>query len=212
MSLFSPFDLYWFILPLSFIFLVICSLYVLIQKSSPLKTLLGFISRVLLEFFVSLKPKHFNKRRGLIFLGVFIFLVVINFFSVFSFNFPHTSQVSLVLVLAGGFWLSLVFFSIFKNLKGFVSHIIPEGTPLPLTSLLFVIELVRNIIRPLTLTVRLVANILAGHLLIRLLSSLVFVFNITGILYVGLNIVEIFVAIIQAYIFTTIIVLYFSEV
>lgn len=211
-SLFSPFDLYWFLVPMSFFFILFSSILGLSQKASPLKSLLLSLRNYLTEFFMSLKPKFFNKSRGIIFLGVFFFLLITNLFSVFPFNFPYSSQVSLIFIMAGSFWLSLVLFSSIKNLKGFFSHLIPEGTPLPLTCLLFLIELVRNIIRPLTLTVRLVANILAGHLLMRLLSSLVFVFNISGFLYVGLNIVEMFVAVIQAYIFSTMIVLYFSEV
>lgn len=209
--LFSPFDMYWFFLPIIFSFLVFAYFLNLVQKIQPFGLTLSWVGNILTEFFLSLKPKSFNKSRSLIFFRIFIFLFVINFFSVFSFNFPLTSQASLVLLIAGSLWLSFIIFSVFHNMKGFLSHLIPEGTPLPLTSLLFIIELVRRIIRPLTLTVRLVANILAGHLLISLLSSLVFIFNLRGILYVGLNLVEMFVAIIQAYIFSTMIVLYYSE-
>lgn len=55
------------------------------------------------------------------------------------------------------------------------------------------------------------ANILAGHLLMILLSSLVFRLNLSGVFYIGLNMVEMFVACIQSYIFTVIIILYYRD-
>lgn len=209
--LFSPFDKAIFYFPLAFIVITFVLLLSLVPRINPLSSLISFLHKRLGGFFSSLKPILFNKIRASLFLRVFTLLMFCNFFSVFPYNFPSTSQVSFVLLISGSFWLRVVLFSLVNNSKGFFSHLIPEGTPIPLTALLFLIELIRNLIRPLTLTVRLVANILAGHLLIRLLSSLVFIFGASGILYVGLNIVEIFVALIQAYIFTTIIVLYFSE-
>lgn len=210
--LFSPFDLFIFFLPFIFMLISISLILNILFKSRPLLIFFSRILNILGEFFLSLKPKFLNKSRRLLFLGLFLMLTFCNFFRVFSFNFPLTSQVSLVFWLAGTAWVRIVVFSVYTNFKGFFSHLIPEGTPLPLTALLFIIELVRRLIRPLTLTVRLVANILAGHLLISLLSSLVLKFELTGFLYIGLNLVEIFVALIQAYIFTTMVVLYFSEV
>jgi F0F1-type ATP synthase membrane subunit a len=58
-----------------------------------------------------------------------------------------------------------------KELRGFLAHLVPLGTPYPLMPLMVFIELIRGLIRPLTLRVRLVANIVAGHLLMVLLSS-----------------------------------------
>lgn len=164
------------------------------------------------EFFFRLKDKSFNKIRVSIPL-VFIFrIMTFNLFSIFPYNFPWTSQFGVVLEFSLILWFRFIIFNLISNMKGFISHLVPEGTPIYLTMLLFLIELVRNFIRPLTLTVRLVANILAGHLLIILLSKIV-LFNLRFLpFYILLNTVEIFVALIQSYIFTTIIVLYFSEV
>merc|ERR1712204_15521 len=53
----------------------------------------------------------------------------------------------------------------------FLSHLVPSGTPDVLIPLIVVIELVRNFIRPITLSVRLAANIVAGHLLISLVNG-----------------------------------------
>lgn len=160
---------------------------------------------------IILKPNSFNKILRLIFLSFITLIFIINFISVLSYNFPSTSQVSYVIFLSLLCWGSIIIFYSFSNINGLSLHLIPEGTPIFLTWFLFLIEIVRNLIRPLTLTVRLVANILAGHLLIILLSKLA-LWRILPILgYTILNLVEILVSMIQSYIFVTIISLYYSE-
>jgi len=98
-----------------------------------------------------------------------------------------------------------------------LAHFVPSGTPGPLIPLIVVIESVRNIIRPGTLSIRLAANIVAGHLLLTLLGSqgaslraLILVFLIVGL--VLLLILEVGVACIQAYVFTILSSLYLNEV
>lgn len=93
----------------------------------------------------------------------------------------------------------------------------PLGRPAPLSPFIVLIELVRAVIRPLTLSVRLAANIVAGHLLIVLLSSpatqagspLVILILIALVL---LALLERAVATIQAYVFRILRVLYVNEV
>lgn len=90
----------------------------------------------------------------------------------------------------------------------------PAGTPNILIPLIVLIELVRNFIRPITLSVRLAANMVAGHLLIRLinggnLSVHRAIFIVAGGLV--LFFLEIAVAFIQGYVFRTLRVIYISE-
>jgi len=108
--------------------------------------------------------------------------------------------------------LKLAFF--FTALRSFLSHLVPSGTPAALIPLIVLIELVRNFIRPITLSVRLAANIVAGHLLIRLvnrgglsLGSLTFII-IGGLI---LFFLEVAVSFIQGYVFRTLRVIYLSE-
>lgn len=163
-------------------------------------------------FFRSLKPGCINKYFFLLMRRSIFFIFLINFHSILSYNFALMSQVRLVSFLASHIWLCFIIFTISNNLKGLLAHCIPEGTPIYLTWFLFLIETLRNFIRPLTLTVRLVANILAGHLLMSLLSELIFSCIILRPLYIGLNLVEFFVSFIQAYIFVTMLALYYAEV
>lgn len=93
----------------------------------------------------------------------------------------------------------------------------PSGAPLGLAPFLVLIETVRILIRPLTLTVRLMANIRAGHIVLGLLANRLTV--LTGhililplaLLNVGYMLFEFFVCVIQAYIFSLLISLYHAE-
>jgi F-type H+-transporting ATPase subunit a len=97
-----------------------------------------------------------------------------------------------------------------------LSHLLPQGTPLALMNFIVLIELTRRIIRPITLCVRLTANIIAGHLLISLLgNALLGIRRTIAIIRISvpiiLTILESAVAGIQAYVFMTLISLYTAE-
>jgi len=98
------------------------------------------------------------------------------------------------------------------------AHLVPSGSPGGLIPFMVIIELVRSLIRPLTLSVRLVANIVAGHLLLTLLSSAAtphsgyMVYLIVLISLVLLRTLETAVATIQAYVFSVLSTLYLAEV
>jgi F-type H+-transporting ATPase subunit a len=94
---------------------------------------------------------------------------------------------------------------------------VPQSTPGALIPFIVVIETIRNIIRPGTLAVRLIANIVAGHLLITLLGNQTA--NAANFILIGLLITQILllvlecaVAIIQSYVFAVLSTLYASEV
>lgn len=212
-SLFSSFDFFLFYKTYFSFFLFTIIIFILNYKISSFNSLFLILSiKYLGKFFFSLKSKSFNKiSLALIIISLFSILIF-NFVSVFSFNFPITSQFSLVIFISLSRWVRFFIYNLISNWKGFISHFIPEGTPIYLTFVLFLIELISSVIRPITLRVRLVANILAGHLLIILLSKLVFSIRPIFLSYILLNSIELLVALIQAYIFSTIVSLYFSEI
>ena len=98
-----------------------------------------------------------------------------------------------------------------------LAHLVPLGRPAPLSPFIVLIELTRAVIRPITLSVRLAANMVAGHLLIVLLrspapaASLRLILLIIAALIL-LGILESAVATIQAYVFRILRVLYVNEV
>ena len=97
-----------------------------------------------------------------------------------------------------------------------LAHLVPLGTPAALMGFMVIIELISRVIRPLTLSVRLMANLTAGHLLLALLSSLLpnatlIVFLGTNVALVLLIVLEVAVACIQAYVFALLRSLYLEE-
>jgi len=103
------------------------------------------------------------------------------------------------------------------DLGRFLAHLVPVGTPYILIPFMVLIEFIRNIIRPITLSVRLAANLVAGHLLITLIRapavSTSYSVLIVLILALYLLIVlESAVAFIQAYVFRILRTLYLREV
>jgi F-type H+-transporting ATPase subunit a len=98
-----------------------------------------------------------------------------------------------------------------------LSHLLPQGTPNALIIFIVIIEIVRNIIRPITLCVRLTANLIAGHLLISLLGDALTQLPILNRILtlpvpIALTILERAVSFIQAYVFITLITLYTTEI
>lgn len=98
-----------------------------------------------------------------------------------------------------------------------MAHLIPSGTPVALVALIIIIETVRGVIRPLTLIFRLTANIIAGHLLVTLLSgalvgSALPVFTVAALAMLALMLLETAVSFIQAYVFFLLTSLYLTDI
>ena len=148
------------------------------------------------------------------FLITILFTSSVNFFGLTPYTFTPTRRISFTLRIALRVWLFIELTYFVKALRRFLSHLVPSGTPSGLIPLIVLIELVSNFIRPITLSVRLAANIVAGHLLIRLTNRgsvtifSVFIFVAAG---VTLFFLEIAVAFIQGYVFTTLSLIYTSE-
>jgi len=96
------------------------------------------------------------------------------------------------------------------------THLVPLGSPIALRFFIVFIETVSNIIRPITLSVRLAANIIAGHLLLSLLRGLSeaipSLFLPSSIVLAALLTLEYAVALIQSYVFITLMSLYLREI
>lgn len=212
MRLFSRFDYGIASFPMLILILVTLNMTIITFKIRIFSRILISIKRLIEEFFLRIKSKGFNKIISIILLSSFLILLLLNFSAVLSYNFALTTQLRVLIYLSLSLWVSFILFMVKNSTKRFLSHCIPEGTPIYLVWFLFLIELISNSIRPMTVTVRLLANITAGHLLIILLARLVEKFYPAILAYVLLNIVEIFVALIQSYIYATIIRLYYSEV
>nr|YP_009440926.1 ATP synthase F0 subunit 6 [Hydromanicus wulaianus]AHC32056.1 ATP synthase F0 subunit 6 [Hydromanicus wulaianus] len=221
-NLFSIFDPYssfftlqlnWFsslllivILPLNF-WLIPNRLFLL------MKTIFFFIKK---EIF-NLMKLNLYKGNNLFFITLFFILLMNNFLGLFPYIFTSTSHLIFNLTFSLPIWLSLMIFGWTRKTQNMFIHLIPNGTPPILMPFMVLIETISNIIRPGTLAIRLTANMIAGHLLITLLSqngtslSTMFIFLLI-LIEVMLLILEMSVSIIQAYVFTILSTLYTSEI
>lgn len=151
--------------------------------------------------------------------ALFIFLISLNLLGLLPYTFTPTTQLSLNMAFAAPLWLSTVIAGFRNNPTHALAHLLPEGTPTPLIPILILIETISLLIRPLALGVRLTANLTAGHLLIQLVSIATFFLTsfflpaafITIALLFFLTLLEIAVAIIQAYVFILLLSLYLQE-
>ena len=148
---------------------------------------------------------------------VFLLILLMNFLALYPQVFSLTSHLVITLPISLMFWMGIVMFGWIKNTNHILAHLVPQGTPAALMSFIVIIEIIRNLIRPITLCVRLTANLIAGHLLISLLgNSLIAVRKYAaiagGAIPLVLTILESAVACIQAYVFITLITLYATEV
>ena len=157
-----------------------------------------------------------NPQTLLIILTLFIFVIINNVPGLLPYIFTSTRHISITLTIALPLWLAIIIYGWFFNTSNLLIHLIPNGTPTILIPFIVVIETIRNIIRPLTLAIRLAANIIAGHLLITLLTSATPVTPLLGLplifsAQIALASLEVAVAFIQAYVFSVLITLYAAE-
>nr|AGI51629.1 ATPase subunit 6 [Cuora trifasciata] len=146
-------------------------------------------------------------------------LLVTNLLGLLPYTFTPTTQLSMNMGLAIPMWLATVLTGLRNQLTTSLGHLLPEGTPTLLIPVLIIIETISLFIRPLALGVRLTANLTAGHLLIQLTSSAMLALLptmmtlsiLTGTILLLLTILELAVAVIQAYVFVLLLCLYLQE-
>lgn len=168
------------------------------------------------EFKILLNIKN-NKGSTLIFISLFSIILINNLTRLFPYIFSSTRHITFNLSLALPIWLRFILFGWINNYIHIFAHLVPQGTPVALIAFIVCIETTRNIIRPLTLAIRLTANIIAGHLLLTLLGNSgnkisYIILRILVVAQLILFVLESAVAIIQAYVFSILRTLYSREV
>nr|AJO72061.1 ATPase subunit 6 [Acanthurus triostegus]AJO72063.1 ATPase subunit 6 [Acanthurus triostegus] len=186
--------------------------------NNRLLTLQGwFINRFTQQLLLPLNAG--GHKWALIFASLMLFLITLNMLGLLPYTFTPTTQLSLNMGLAVPLWLATVIIGMRNQPTVALGHLLPEGTPTPLIPVLIIIETISLFIRPLALGVRLTANLTAGHLLIQLIATAAFVLLplmptvaiLTATLLFLLTLLEIAVAMIQAYVFVLLLSLYLPE-
>ena len=154
--------------------------------------------------------------RNFILQRLIIFILFTNILGLLPYVFTRSSHLVFTVRLALPTWLGFTFLGWTKTPIKVLKHLVPAGTPRALKPFIVVIELIRINIRPLTLRVRLAANLTAGHLLLTLLTRVcprrrAGVCGAVLVPLVALITLEVGVALIQRYVFTILISLYLQE-
>lgn len=186
--------------------------------NNRLLTLQGwFLNRFTQQLFLPINQG--GHKWATILASLIIFLIFLNTLGLLPYTFTPTTQLSLNIAIAVPLWLATVLIGIRNQPTHALGHLLPEGTPTLLIPVLIIIETISLFIRPLALGVRLTANLTAGHLLIQLIATAAFVLlplipvvaGLTLILLFLLTLLEVAVAIIQAYVFVLLLSLYLQE-
>jgi F-type H+-transporting ATPase subunit a len=150
---------------------------------------------------------------------IFIIIIIINLLGITPYLISLRRHLIITFSFGLPLWLSLIISSFIFNRKESIAHFLPDGAPDWLNPFLVIIESVRVIVRPLTLSFRLAANITAGHIVLGLIgiyraSSLLSLSARIVILIpliIGYTLFEFGICLIQAYIFCLLITLYSDD-
>lgn len=154
----------------------------------------------------------------IIFIRLFFFILINNFLGLFPYIFTASSHIRFCLTLSLSIWLGIILYGWLNFINYIFTHLMPIGTPNLLIPLIVIIETISLIIRPITLSIRLTANMIAGHLLLSLLGSSGTQIKRLNLLIliifrqIILIILEISVSLIQSYVFSILTSLYRREI
>jgi F-type H+-transporting ATPase subunit a len=148
---------------------------------------------------------------------LFMFVLMCNLLGMMPYSFTVTSHIIVTFALAAFVFLGVTLIAIIKHgpLK-FLGFFLPHGTPMWMAPVMYVIELFSYLSRPISLSVRLAANMLAGHILLKIVAGFIISLGlIAGWLPFGFTVMlsgfEVAVALIQAYIFTVLASIYLND-
>nr|YP_009528561.1 ATP synthase F0 subunit 6 [Oostethus manadensis]YP_009914974.1 ATP synthase F0 subunit 6 [Microphis deocata]AKG95374.1 ATP synthase F0 subunit 6 [Oostethus manadensis]QLF67685.1 ATP synthase F0 subunit 6 [Microphis deocata] len=166
------------------------------------------------------QPLNFGGHKwALMLTSLMIYLITLNLLGLLPYTFTPTTQLAMNLGLAVPLWLATVILGLRNNPTNALGHLLPHATPTALIPALIIIETISLFIRPLALGVRLTANLTAGHLLMQLIATAVLTLisispplaMLTSSVLLLLTLLEIAVAMIQAYVFVLLLSLYLQE-
>jgi F-type H+-transporting ATPase subunit a len=148
---------------------------------------------------------------------LFMFILACNLLGMVPFSFTVTSHIIVTFALALIIFLACTVLAIIKHgpIK-FLGSFLPEGTPLWMAPLMYFIEIFSYLARPVSLSVRLAANMMAGHTMLKVIGGFVIMLGFMGgwapfALLVVLTGFEIGIAVLQAYIFTVLTCVYLNN-
>ena len=147
---------------------------------------------------------------------LFMFVLLGNLLGMVPYSFTFTSHIVVTFAMAIVIFIFVTILGFVKHGMHFFSFFAPPGTPVVMLPLLVPIEIISYLSRPISLSVRLFANMLAGHTLIKVIAGFIpalgVIFGVLPLaLVVALTGLEILIAFLQAYVFAILTCLYIND-
>ncbi|WP_299025448.1 F0F1 ATP synthase subunit A [uncultured Sulfitobacter sp.] len=145
---------------------------------------------------------------------LFMFIVCANFLGLIPTAFTPTSHFAVTVVLAFAVFITVTVLGFVKNGVGFLSLFWVSSAPLPLRPILAVIELISYFVRPVSHSIRLAGNVMAGHAVIKVFAGFAALVAVSPIAILGITAMyglEVLVSFIQAYVFTILTCVYLKD-
>ena len=148
--------------------------------------------------------------------SLFMFVLFCNMFGMLPYSFTVTSHIIVTFVLAAFIFVGVTIIGFIKHGLGYLKLFVPSGVPIVLLPLIVVIEIISYLSRPISLSVRLFANMMAGHTMMKVFGGFVISLGIVGgwlplSFSVALTGLEILVAFLQAYVFAILTCIYLND-
>jgi len=148
--------------------------------------------------------------------SLFMFVLFCNMFGMIPYAFTVTSHIIVTFILASFIFVGVTIIGFMKHGFGYLKLFVPSGVPAVLLPLIVVIEIISYLSRPVSLSVRLFANMMAGHTMMKVFGGFVISLGIVGgwlplSFSVALTGLEILVAFLQAYVFAILTCIYLND-
>ena len=207
------------------LFMIISSIAILLifnlgsKKSSLLPTkvqLLAELSYIFVSKMISDTAGSKAKPYFAFIFSLFMFVLFCNMFGMIPYTFTVTSHIIVTFVLASFIFIGVTVIGFIKHGFGYLKLFVPSGVPAVLLPLIVVIEIISYLSRPVSLSVRLFANMMAGHTMMKVFGGFVISLGIVGgwlplSFSVALTGLEILVAFLQAYVFAILTCIYLND-
>src|SRR6201746_1120618 len=154
--------------------------------------------------------------------SLFMFIMVSNFIGIVPYAFTVSSHLIVTVALALVVFFTVLFYGLYKNGLKFFKLFVPSGVPVAILPLVMFIEVLSFFLRPVSHSVRLFANMLAGHIALKVFASFIAMLGALGIagwagavlplgLTMALTALELLVAFLQAYVFAILTCIYLND-
>ena len=207
------------------LFMIISSLSILIlfnlgtKKNSLIPTKIQLLAELSYSFVTKMISDTAGSKAKPYFafiFSLFMFVLFCNMFGMIPYAFTVTSHIIITFVLASFIFIGVTIIGFIKHGFGYLKLFVPSGVPIVLLPLIVVIEVISYLSRPISLSVRLFANMMAGHTMMKVFGGFVISLGIVGgwlplSFSVALTGLEILVAFLQAYVFAILTCIYLND-